>query len=75
MAPVLPFMVLAIVLAAGLLIGPAGAPARRTALGAAAVGAFALLALANFAWLYPVLSAEPLTVEEWRARMLLSNWI
>ncbi|WP_093257904.1 dolichyl-phosphate-mannose--protein mannosyltransferase [Thermostaphylospora chromogena] len=75
MAPLLPFMVLTIVLAAGLLIGPAGAPARRTTLGAAVTGAFTLLALANFAWLYPVLSAEPLMFEEWRARMLWPSWI
>jgi dolichyl-phosphate-mannose-protein mannosyltransferase len=78
--PMLPFMILAITLCAGWLIGPAGAagsraPMRRT-VGAAAVGAFALLALINFWWLYPVLSAEVVPYTEWKARMLFEKrWI
>ncbi|MBB6345104.1 phospholipid carrier-dependent glycosyltransferase [Nonomuraea muscovyensis] len=75
--PMVPFMVLAITLCAGLIIGPAGATAgmRRT-VGAAAVGAFALLALINFWWLHPVLSGELLPYTEWKARMLFDKrWI
>ncbi|SDJ51107.1 Dolichyl-phosphate-mannose-protein mannosyltransferase [Nonomuraea maritima] len=79
--PMVPFMVLAITLCAGLLIGPATAtptgavPMRRT-IGAAAVGAFALLALINFWWLHPVLSGELIPYTEWRARMLFEkHWI
>ncbi|MEU7831536.1 phospholipid carrier-dependent glycosyltransferase [Nonomuraea sp. NPDC049129] len=79
--PMVPFMVLAITLCAGLLIGPSAktpggaVPLRRT-LGAAAVGAFALLALINFWWLHPVLSAELIPYTEWKARMLFDKrWI
>ncbi len=79
--PMVPFMVLAITLCAGLLIGPArptatgATPVRRT-VGAAVVGAFALLALINFWWLHPILSAELLPYTEWKARMLFENrWI
>ncbi|WP_101788118.1 dolichyl-phosphate-mannose--protein mannosyltransferase [Nonomuraea indica] len=75
--PMVPFMVLALTLCAGLLIGPAGGAAgmRRT-LGAAVVGAFALLALINFWWLHPVLSGELLPYTEWKARMLFDKqWI
>jgi dolichyl-phosphate-mannose--protein O-mannosyl transferase len=79
--PMVPFMVLAITLCAGWLIGPAvktaggRLPARRT-FGAAVVGAFALLALINFWWLHPVLSAELIPYAEWKARMLFNNlWI
>ncbi|TDD51534.1 phospholipid carrier-dependent glycosyltransferase [Nonomuraea terrae] len=79
--PMVPFMVLAITLCAGLLIGPsvgtaAGTvPVRRT-IGAAAVGAFALLALINFWWLHPILSGELLPYTEWKARMLFEKqWI
>ncbi|MFB9882131.1 dolichyl-phosphate-mannose--protein mannosyltransferase [Planobispora siamensis] len=75
MLPAVPFMILAIVLAAGLVIGPAGVPPNRRALGAALVGTFALLALANFWWLHPVLSAELMPYQEWSRRMLLGRWI
>ncbi|MGW4793505.1 dolichyl-phosphate-mannose--protein mannosyltransferase [Nonomuraea sp. NPDC004297] len=87
--PMVPFMVLAITLCAGLLIGPntpkfigmatrmgmAPVPVRRT-LGAAVVGAFALLALINFWWLHPVLSGELIPYVDWKARMLFEKrWI
>ncbi|GGO67291.1 dolichyl-phosphate-mannose--protein mannosyltransferase [Nonomuraea cavernae] len=79
--PMVPFMVLAITLCAGVLIGPSThslggpLPMRRT-LGAAAVGAFALLALINFWWLHPILTAELIPYTEWKARMLFDKrWI
>ncbi|HEX4817038.1 MAG TPA: phospholipid carrier-dependent glycosyltransferase [Nonomuraea sp.] len=75
MIPVVPFMVLAIVLVAGLILGSRHAPPARRAAGAAAVGAFALIVLINFWWLYPVLTAEPLTQAEWWARMLMRSWV
>ncbi|MFI7704570.1 dolichyl-phosphate-mannose--protein mannosyltransferase [Nonomuraea sp. NPDC049480] len=79
--PMVPFMVLAITLCAGLLIGPSAptvtgaVPVRRT-VGAAVVGAFALLTLINFWWLHPILSAELIPYTEWKARMLFEKrWI
>jgi dolichyl-phosphate-mannose--protein O-mannosyl transferase len=68
-----PFMILAIVLIFGLILGRADATSNRRAAGAAVVGAFALLALANFWWLHPVLSAETLPVGDWMRRMLFSS--
>ncbi|MEV0584175.1 phospholipid carrier-dependent glycosyltransferase [Nonomuraea sp. NPDC050310] len=74
--PMVPFMVLAITLCAGLLIGPSWATQTRRTVGAAAVGSFALLALINFWWLYPILSAEVLPYVEWKSRMLFEKrWI
>ncbi|MEV0195118.1 phospholipid carrier-dependent glycosyltransferase [Nonomuraea sp. NPDC050691] len=79
--PMVPFMVLAITLCAGWLIGPAnrtasGALPMRRTIGAAVVGAFALLALINFWWLYPILTAELIPYTEWKARMLFDKrWI
>ncbi|MGC5015013.1 phospholipid carrier-dependent glycosyltransferase, partial [Streptosporangium sp. DT93] len=71
-----PFMILAIVLAAGLVLGPAGASQQRRTIGAAVVGAFTLLALVNFWWLYPVLTGELLPYAEWSSRMLFKKgWI
>lgn len=75
MAPLLPFMMLALTLAASLLVGPRSAPARRRAVGWAVVGVFAMAALANLWWLYPVLSGEIVAQEQWSARMLLRSWI
>ncbi|MFC6896003.1 hypothetical protein ACFQGX_11170 [Nonomuraea dietziae] len=68
-------MVLAIVLTAGLILGPADAPPVRRAAGAAVVGASALVVLINFGWLYPVLSAETITYSQWWARMLMRSWV
>ncbi|MFI7421766.1 dolichyl-phosphate-mannose--protein mannosyltransferase [Nonomuraea sp. NPDC049684] len=79
--PMVPFMILALTLCAGLLIGPAtptesGAMPMRRTLGAAVVGAYALLALINFWWLHPILSAEVIPYTEWKARMLFDKrWI
>jgi dolichyl-phosphate-mannose--protein O-mannosyl transferase len=75
MIPAVPFMVLAVVLAAGLILGRADATPTRRAAGAATVGAFALIVLINFWWLYPVLTAETLTQAEWWARMLMRSWV
>lgn len=71
--PSLPFMIIALALAAGLLIGRVTAPARRT-FGASAVGALALLALINFWWLHPVLTAESIPHQDWHRRMLYRSW-
>jgi len=77
--PMLPFLVLAIVLALGLLLGPAGgrpgfSPWSRVT-GGVVYGVFMLLVIANFAYLYPVLSAELIPHEEWAERMWFPTWI
>ncbi|MER7502120.1 phospholipid carrier-dependent glycosyltransferase [Nonomuraea pusilla] len=75
LAPVVPFMVLAVVLVAGLVLGGAAAPPPRRAAGAAVVGAFALVVLVDFWWLQPVLAAETITQAQWWARMLMRSWM
>ncbi|MFC7385063.1 dolichyl-phosphate-mannose--protein mannosyltransferase [Sphaerisporangium rhizosphaerae] len=75
MAPVVPFMILALTLAAGLLIGPSRVTGSRRAVGAAVTGAFVLLSIANFAWLHPALTAELIPYDDWYRRMLLRSWI
>ncbi|WP_329519527.1 dolichyl-phosphate-mannose--protein mannosyltransferase [Spirillospora sp. NBC_01491] len=51
---------------------PAG---MRRVVGAAAVGAFMLLVLANFAYFYPILSAQVLPYDSWHARIWLRTWV
>ena len=71
--PSLPFMIIALALTAGLAIGRVSLTTRRL-FGASAVGAFALLAVINFWWLYPVLAAESIPYQDWYNRMLYTSW-
>ncbi|MDS1270362.1 phospholipid carrier-dependent glycosyltransferase [Lipingzhangella sp. LS1_29] len=77
--PILPFLVLGITLAVGLLLGPnADSPrfgAVRRVVGGVVSGVTMLVILANFLFLYPVLSAEPITREAWSERMWFDTWI
>ncbi len=66
---------LAITLCLGLIIGPTDATPGRRAVGAVIVGAYLLLVLANFAFMYPVFTAEVLPYDFWRQRMWFSSWI
>jgi dolichyl-phosphate-mannose--protein O-mannosyl transferase len=70
-----PFVVLAVTMCLGLVLGGRAASARRRQWGAAAAGAYVLLAVANFAWLLPVLSAEVIPYAEWARRMWWKSWI
>jgi dolichyl-phosphate-mannose--protein O-mannosyl transferase len=70
-----PYLVLAITLCLGLIIGPARAPASRRVLGAAVAGGFLIVVLLNFWYLYPVLAAKLIPYASWHARMWFSSWI
>jgi dolichyl-phosphate-mannose--protein O-mannosyl transferase len=77
--PMLPFLALAIVLALGLAMGPGEtspgyAPWARVA-GGVLYGVVMLLVIANFAYLYPILSAEVIPYEDWAGRMWFRPWI
>jgi dolichyl-phosphate-mannose--protein O-mannosyl transferase len=71
----LPWLVLAVTMVLGLVLGPRGSPPARRQYGASAVGAYVLLAIANFFWLLPVLSAEVIPRTDWIRRMWLRSWI
>jgi dolichyl-phosphate-mannose-protein mannosyltransferase len=71
----LPFLVIAITLCIGLIIGPVNAPPGRRAIGAVIAGGYLLLVLANFAFMYPVLAAQVLPYQFWHQRMWFSSWI
>jgi dolichyl-phosphate-mannose-protein mannosyltransferase len=73
--PMLPFMVLAIVMCLGLLIGPARDAGTRRVVGTAAAGAYMLVVLANFLYMYPVLTAKFIPWESWRGHMWFDSWI
>ncbi|WP_115031088.1 dolichyl-phosphate-mannose--protein mannosyltransferase [Dermatophilus congolensis] len=71
----LPFVVLGVVYCLGLAIGPATASPGRRRSGLIAVSMYVVLAAAVFVFFYPVLAAEVIPYESWRARMWFPSWI
>ncbi len=70
-----PFLVLAVVLCLGLVMGSATASPARRAVGASLAGAFVLAVLLNFAYLYPLLTAQPIPYPSWLSHMWYHGWI
>jgi len=70
-----PFLVLAVTMCLGLVIGGEDASQRRRQWGVAAAGAYVLLAIANFAYLLPVISAQVIPYVDWAHRMWWRSWI
>jgi len=71
----LPFMVLAVALVMGRLIGPSRLPSTRRTLGVVVSGSFVVLVLLNFAYFYPILSFDVIPRASWLNRMWFSRWI
>jgi dolichyl-phosphate-mannose--protein O-mannosyl transferase len=72
--PLAPFLVLSLTLIAGELMGRAtDGPERRTT-GLLVVALYLGAAVANLAWLWPVLVGDTITVAAWDARMWLPSW-
>jgi dolichyl-phosphate-mannose-protein mannosyltransferase len=70
-----PFLVIAIVLCLGLIIGPARAAPARRGVGAVAAGAYVFVVLLNFAYIYPILTAQLIPYSSWLSRMWFHRWI
>ncbi|MFA6299516.1 MAG: phospholipid carrier-dependent glycosyltransferase, partial [Nocardioides sp.] len=71
----LPFIVLALTLAMGKLIGPSRMPSPRRTAGVIVAGSFFVLVLVNFAWFWPIYTHELLTRSEWLDRIWFTRWI
>lgn len=70
-----PFIIIAITLCIGLIIGPARAAPPRRAVGAALTGAYLLAVLWNFYYMYPVMAAKIVPYTTWFSRMWYHGWI
>jgi dolichyl-phosphate-mannose-protein mannosyltransferase len=70
-----PFLVLAVTMCLGLILGPAVSSPLRRGVGAAIVGGYLLIVVLNFFYLYPVLAAKVIPYSAWHARMWFSSWI
>ncbi|HYY17402.1 MAG TPA: phospholipid carrier-dependent glycosyltransferase [Streptosporangiaceae bacterium] len=70
-----PFMILAIVLCIGLIIGATRGSVARRSIGAAVTGAYLLVVLLNFVYLYPILAGKVIPYTAWLSRMWYHGWI
>jgi dolichyl-phosphate-mannose--protein O-mannosyl transferase len=70
-----PFLVMALAMSLGTVLGPADAPVRRRRDGAIVVAGFLILVAAVAWWFYPVWTAEVIPYTEWRMRMWFSTWV
>ena len=59
----------------GRILGPATGQPRRRLVGAAVAGAFVVLVVVSFAWLWPVLTYELMPLASWHDRMWFRSWI
>jgi dolichyl-phosphate-mannose-protein mannosyltransferase len=71
----LPFVVLALTLTMGKLVGTGSGPSARRTAGVIVAGAFFVLVLLNFAWFWPIWTDQLLTHSEWLDRIWFSRWI
>jgi dolichyl-phosphate-mannose-protein mannosyltransferase len=70
-----PWVVRAVTMCLGLILGGPDASIRRRQWGAAIVGSYVVLAILNFWWILPVLSAQANPRADWAQRMWWTSWI
>ncbi len=71
----LPFMVMALAMSLGSILGPAKAPGHRRMIGSVAVGTFLVLTIAASWFLYPIWTGEPIPYDMWNLRMWFPSWV
>lgn len=70
-----PFLVMAVAMTLGSMLGPADAAPRRRREGALAVGLILLAMVIAAWWFYPIWTGEAIPYDSWRMRMWFSTWI
>jgi len=70
----IPFMVIGLAMALGVILGPARSGPRRQS-GAIIVGTVVALIILNFAFFYPILTGELITRRQWLWRIWLPGWV
>ena len=69
----LPFMVIALAMALGVLLGPVGSNRRES--GSIGAGTLVALIVLNFAFLYPILTGALIPRSHWQWRIWLPGWV
>lgn len=75
MTPLVPFLVIGVTLALGAVLGRATASETRRLVGLVAVCGYVALVVINTTWLWPILSGQLITYQEWRDRIWFPSWI
>ncbi len=81
MTPLVPFLILGVTLALGVMLGPAltraasFAAERRRIWGAFGVSAYLGLVIADFVWMWPLFTGGMLTYSEWNMHMWFPSWV
>lgn len=70
-----PFLCLALAMAAGALAGPPGVSDRRRVVGVVASGVVGLLIVWNFIYFWPIYTGQTIPMDAWRQRMWFDTWI
>ncbi|QIX28001.1 phospholipid carrier-dependent glycosyltransferase [Nocardioides sp. JQ2195] len=71
----MPFIIVALTLALGEILGRERGPSRRRTIGTIITGSFVILVLLNFAWFWPIWTNGLLTRSEWLDRIWFQRWI
>ena len=71
----LPFMVMALAMSLGVVLGPVNAPGNRRIIGSVAVGSFIVLAIAVSWFFYPIWTGLPIPYDQWNLRMWFPSWV
>ena len=61
-------------LALGTILGPATVGPERRQTGAAVVALYVGIVVANFVWLWPILTGVSITAARWQAELWLPSW-
>lgn len=69
-----PFFIMLVAVALGEMIGPASATPERRGTGLLAVCLYLGAVVANFLWLWPILTALPITAATWNNELWLPSW-
>ncbi|GLZ55368.1 hypothetical protein Acsp07_49850 [Actinomycetospora sp. NBRC 106378] len=74
MTPVIPFLILALTLVLGEILGRRTAGPERRSTGRMVVALYVGVVVANFAWLWPILVGASITAARWNAELWLPSW-
>ncbi|MFD6856995.1 dolichyl-phosphate-mannose--protein mannosyltransferase [Rhodococcus sp. NPDC060090] len=72
--PLAPFLVMGITLVLGEVLGQRHAAPERRTTGLLVVCLYVGLVVANFVWLWPILTGLPITVADWHNQLWLPSW-
>lgn len=70
-----PFLVMALAMTCGTILGPSNASESRRRWGAIGVGSLVLAAILAAWWFYPIWTGQVIPYEDWHLRMWLPTWV